>query len=117
MNRELKFRAWHRITKEMLYPDHDRQSQVFAWLEEKQPIDLMQFTGLTDKNGKEIYEDDIMESIKFCRFRIIWNQEKTRFVAVTNNIFNGKNRYKCMGWAIKNCVVVGNIFENPELLK
>lgn len=63
MKREIKFRIWHDGTQEMLYQFTlpmagvgQDLNQAFAWL--LKPI--MQYTGLHDKNGKEIYEGDIV---------------------------------------------------------
>lgn len=56
MQREIKFRAWNKATKTMHYPDWDELA-VRAKLAE---IELMQYTGLKDKNGVESYWDDIV---------------------------------------------------------
>lgn len=69
--REIKFRAWDKEDGKMFFPETDNNSDTF-WCgfdgkrglravdpyEEEYP--LMQFTGLTDKNGKEIYEGDVV---------------------------------------------------------
>ena len=57
MQRELKFRAWHKDSREML---HAGVADVFIWQHEGQPIEIMQYTGLKDKNGKGIYEGDVL---------------------------------------------------------
>jgi len=74
--------------------------------------EIMQFTGLHDKNGKEIYEGDIwiddglIGQVIFteCRFKILWANCSSGdlHTNVTTSLF-GK--------------IIGNIYENPELLK
>lgn len=89
---------------------------------EAEDIELMQFTGLTDKNGKEIYEGDIVETPKGIKYGVFWSPTKTKFALKTANVWTiylaGAQRqwiYRAMESATK-FEVIGNIYENPELL-
>ena len=122
MNREIKFRVWNGV--KMVYdiitgkfgtfyvnPSNngidERDSACLSPLNTKYPdgIPLMQFTGLKDKNGKEIYEGDVIveeiETKKYQPFVVKWHDE-----------YAGFDMSSSPSWTI-----LGNIYENPELLK
>jgi hypothetical protein len=110
--RVIKFRAWHSKGKgEMLYGTN---RSVFSWQEEGQPITIMQFTGLLDRNGKEIYEGDILklEPLHFI-------EEDAEQVGVVE-FDNKRGAFNIIGQIQvhpnSNWEIIGNIFENPELL-
>ena len=115
-NRTIKFRAWDTERKEMLLPGRLCHLEGYATeaLKESAPyLILMQFTGLKDKNGKEIYEGDILETSKtfhlLKKFVVVFKDGSfvpDNFVVLALN----KNPFS-------EYEVIGNIFENPELLK
>lgn len=123
--RPIKFRAWSKkdqcwcgafsVHKSGLFSEiinaHIEEPQHMAiadchWqdLNTQDEITLMEFTGLLDKNGKEIYEGDIIQDDNIIT-AIEWDRSGARFYTILPT-----NR----AWV--NCLVIGNIFENPNLL-
>ncbi len=138
--REIKFRAWSVEKKNMLnnaqflydgmcgdeedVKDPFLYSDNFGNLTEDDEVILMQFTGLKDKNGKEIYEGDWIKDETFFNHA---GQE-----GVEDNILDGVCEYEgasfCVDNGITGCgyvplnatenwVIVSNVHENPELLE
>ncbi|REK54731.1 MAG: hypothetical protein C6W55_10385 [Thermobacillus sp.] len=95
-------RIWSPITKD------NGESYLYDYVVD--PETVGQSTGLKDKNGKEIYEGDILESNhKLFRFEVIWSEDWAMFTV------KGGSVEALIRWATY-CEVIGNIYENPELL-
>ena len=73
---------------------------------EKENLTIMQYTGLKDKNGKEIYEDDIARHPDHLRDHVITFNPLAGWLS---NFIDGTSH--------EYIEVIGNIYENPELLK
>lgn len=140
MNREIKFRVWDKYEKQM-YPissiDYNIFSQEIRIIavghkngmctaynknhnSEKCDItalELMQYTGLHDKNGKEIYEGDIIEwttlSGKKYRFSVEYSNKYAQYIIT--NTGDVENEAEPLG-DYENIEVIGNVFENGDIL-
>jgi len=111
--REIKFRAWdarhsHWLKIRSLQFDGDlRGSEAtgfekdLAYFPIKENVILMQFTGLKDKNGKEIYEGDILGDVAW-RQVVEWDKDSACFLGLES---------------LWDFSVIGNIYETPDLLK
>lgn len=123
LSREIKFRMWSIRNKFMddtpvVYKGApctiDTEGKI-VWMPQDDTV-LMQFTGLLDKNGKEIYEGDIV--------RVITDLEEGAELLMKVEWENGAFILYGYGWAIILCEeeryreleIISNIYENPELL-
>lgn len=78
---------------------------------------FMQYTGMKDKQGKEVCEGDILDhSDGYCR--VEYSDEIAAFGVVFFDRYSSKlSLWEAMGWGNDKICVVGNIYENPELAK
>lgn len=126
--KKIKFRAWDTEKKEMVevlsmsFNDdeiHLMDKECRIWTTVKDYIAIpMQYTGLRDKNGIEIYEGDIILAGHYkWKCKVVWDEECARFIGLTN-----EEDVKIVYVDMKDrnhesaVEVIGNIYENPELL-
>lgn len=108
--RTIKFRAWNFPTKQMIYWGTLQQiNETDRRNVEAVHNHFMQFTGLTDKNGKEIYEGDILGNDPPGTRTGIVIFEEGKFT------IQGKSKEDRFDFR-KGLEVIGNVYENPELL-
>ena len=135
--REIKFRAWDEEFEEMFYSDKRDDVHFFEFnskgklrgyairgpksgddpLEPPEPYcddyPVQQFTGLLDKQGKEIYEGDKLfnPADSYPYYIIKWNEKECWFEL-------DENGEKLSKYQLSNYwTIIGNIYENPELLE
>lgn len=139
MGREIKFRGLDVMTGEWVYgnlvqtgvgmkyiiPKNFIADEIPQWKVDKETVG--QYTGLTDRNDKEIYEGDIVKYLDaygcstengydFSEFDnvgvIEWEEEEMRY-----SVTNRENIDLETFWESKHIEVMGNIYEHPELLE
>lgn len=144
MGREIKFKAWYKPLGVMIEPKKLEMINfevkvlgVYLELDGKgfnklrmSDFELLQYTGLKDKNGREIYEGDILTSEEYpfqddgqynYHGLIEWIDEEASFY-MTKRLANPEKRGVSNGisepiYSIEEFEVIGNLFDNPELLE
>jgi uncharacterized phage protein (TIGR01671 family) len=140
--RGIKFRAWDKGNKEMIYQSENTTKQngimeaqftfdeMGAWIftrnygeqacNEVKNFELMQYTGLKDKNGKEIYEGDIVNWNDKYIGAIEWNTRMSGYYFMRNGSgfqFHEQQQINPKHGGLLHVEVIGNVFENPELIE
>ena len=119
--REIKFRAWIKSIEKMgevLRIGDIIDTRCYSGLDKNETI-IMQYTGLKDKNGKEIYEGDVVSELnlygKPIYEKVEWLDSSCGFEPFSDSSEN----CGCCGGGLsgKNVEVIGNIYDNPELIK
>ena len=120
MNRIIKFRAWTKRDKCWVgaFAVHMsglwRESPNNDWtdLSKQDEIELMQFTGLFDKHGKEIYEGDILKLPKGdYAVKVVWDYSKWEFWTGDDRLAESFSGFH------EEYEIIGNIYKNPNLIK
>lgn len=120
MDREIKFRAWDGMDDVMRYDISVtvNGNAEASWGKEKYDWILMQYTGLKDSAGKEIYEGDIVKFGTTEKHVVTYNEKRIVIRGhgdVGEELFVGFSMGSSYGSDVQP-IIVGNVFENPELL-
>ena len=117
--REIKFRAWQTRDRVIGFMNYKVDISYLgdSMVGSDSSDILMQYTGIKDKNGKEIYEGDILEmnDRKASRSQVKYDDKKwARFLAYDREAVSVYMPF--VENAVNQWVVIGNIYENPELI-
>lgn len=117
MTMEIKFRAWHK---------HEGMTTPYAYLNESngfnqahisKPTAVMQYTGVNDCNGVEIYEGDIVKHHDASISHIVFNHGCFMSRHKCKYHHGGFDEDVLHCWVPLGVEVIGNIYENPEMME
>ncbi|AXO94305.1 hypothetical protein MCCC1A01412_27005 [Bacillus anthracis] len=128
----VEFRAWEKEEKKMYHNvglvgtliilEHEQSGYDFCELDLTlydqldDKYDLMQYTGLKDKNGKKIFGGDILKDLDELPFYVEYSEKLGAFCFVDKFDSYGETKYTTKDLHWEDLELVGNIYENPELL-
>lgn len=108
------------VRKEIIGKFSDGSTSVPLKFEDErngEDVILMQSTGLRDKNGKEIFEGDILD-YKGRKALVRWHGSHASFIyRFVDELQKRNTEWKPLYLAYMKCEIIGNIYENPELLE
>ena len=125
--REIKFRVWDKDLKIMMPNIQNQHCETinaelrsFRDVLKHPSLELMQYTGLKDKNGTEIYEGDILDVDTENRIvKVVWFKPQACFdtdvIRIIDKAWPFFQALRNAQWNYR-CEVIGNIYENEELL-
>jgi len=123
--RKIKFRAWCTGMDAMRYSDDENDSSLHMFFGNSDKCcTIMQYVGLKEKKGKEIYEGDIIDYKEYASDWseddpeygcIAWDEKTAKYYITEIEHFQFIASFAHPMW--ESCVVVGNKYENPELLR
>lgn len=124
--REIKFRAWDKDLKRWtnysidddLLMFYDKHAECWEADQEGERFILCQYTGLKDNEDREIYEGDIVKAISFARWiGVVKYSDKNQAFIFEDIDKNYRGSIVFMSQFAQNFKILGNIYENPGLLK
>ena len=122
--REIEFRAWHKKENKMFYNvEHeydyyeDCQSSFGNIIDMPERYELMQYTGKNDKHNNKIFEHDLImfDGMKYI-YEVVWDDESSSYKLQNRTIGFEWDYLELRTFKTKAIEVVGNIYENYELL-
>ena len=129
--REIRFRAWDKILYKMWYlvPGTAFVTEIMRSGEmtfagqgikafELRDTELMQYTGLKDKNGKDVFEGDVVKTDNELSliYEVVWREDRWVLETPASNFPDSSKTRRPLNLA-RLCLVIGDIYQNPEVLK
>lgn len=127
--REIKFRAWDNVKNQMYFVGeeedvvfeivggkfvgYDAREELDAPCFKMEHLEVMQYTGLNDKNGVEVYEGDVVRDKEDQTYTVAYDDEYAAFILVW---VSNDERFEAFE-PMRELTVIGNIYEHPHLLE